>query len=92
MKTGYDLGFLVKNDEKEPSNRKDWKIFGRILLFLHGKRTESSNNQKQRQEYGSKAGSSLNRNDVQKAGCWPKEKEISVLVADVRHFDVVKKV
>lgn len=33
MKTGYDLGFLVKNDEKEPSNRKDWKIFGRILLF-----------------------------------------------------------
>lgn len=52
MKTGYDLGFLVKNDEKEPSNRKDWKIFGRILLFLHGKRTESSNNQKQRQEYG----------------------------------------
>ena len=24
--------------------------------------------------------------------CWPKEKEMSILVADVRHFDVVKKV
>ncbi len=33
MKTGYDLGFLVKNDEKKPSSRKEWKIFGRILLF-----------------------------------------------------------
>ena len=36
MKTGYDLGFLVKNDEKKPSSRKEWKIFGRILLFLQG--------------------------------------------------------
>ena len=27
MKTGYDLGFLVKNDEKKPSSRKEWKIF-----------------------------------------------------------------
>ena len=52
MKTGYDLGFLVKNDEKKPSSRKEWKIFGRILLFLQGRRTESSNNQKQRHEYG----------------------------------------
>ena len=24
--------------------------------------------------------------------CWPKEKEMSILATDVRHFDVVKKV